>query len=912
MVMSQRLRAWLHALLAAALFAAALAVLHHELREVHYRDLLQAVASLPKVRLLWAMVLCIASYAVLTGYDQLAFLYVKKTIGRWRVAVAAFVGVAIANNAGLALLSGASVRYRFYTRWGIGAGDLSRVVLFCSSAYWLGLLALGGWSLTFHPHPAIERYGVGALGRGAGVALLAVTAAYLAAAAIHLPPLRVRSLELAIPSFRLALAQLGLSMLDWVLATAVLYALLPAGAPSFGVLLGAFLAAQLIGMMSQVPGGVGVFEGVMLVELAQFYRTEQILSALVLYRVIYYLLPLCAGLAILIGDEISVHRHRLARIGAMFGNATLLIAPKVLAVFTFLAGVVLLFSGATPAQPGRLAALARFLPLGVFEASHFLGSVVGVALLVVAQGVARRLDVAYYAAILLLSLGIGFSLLKAGDWEEAVLLSLLLLAFLPSRDDFERRASFFEVGLAPGWTLAALVAVAASIWLGLFAFRHVEYRSELWWRFALDHDAPRFLRASVGATVTLFAVGVARLMQPVAPRLPAPTSAELDGVERAIDAQVETYPYLVFLGDKSVLWNESRDAFLMYGAQGRSWVALGDPVGPPEAAPDLIRAFLERVDDYAGVPVFYQVRGDRLHSYADFGLDRGEAGRGGARSARDVLDRRRRAPWSAHGAPPPRARGRRVPGGAGRGRARDPARAARGVGRLARAQVREREGLLARLLRRGLSAPLSGRHHRGGRPHSSLRQPVARPRSRGAVGRPDAIPAHGAEGRDGRACSVSSCCGASERATSGSRSASLRCRDCRVDRWLRPGHASDVWCSAMARRSTTSRASAPTRTSSTRSGSRATWPTPACCSCRGCSRTSRLWSLAACAASSGDADFNAPLRGRSRRSTPTRRTTCSGGSPNRSSTGPPHCPRPPGCWRAIAPDTAARGCSRCG
>jgi phosphatidylglycerol lysyltransferase len=619
-VMSQRLRAWLHALLAAVLFAAALAILHHELRDVHYRDLLQAVASLPRVRLFWAIVLCIASYAVLTGYDQLAFVYVKKAIGRWRIAVASFVGVAIANNAGLALLSGASVRYRFYTRWGIGAGDLSRVVLFCSTAYWLGLLALGGWSLTFHPHPAIERYGIAALGRGAGIALLAVTVAYLAAAAIHLPPLRIRSLEIAIPSFRLALAQLALSMLDWVLATAVLYALLPSGGPSFGLLLGAFLAAQLIGMVSQVPGGVGIFEGVMLIELAQFYRTEQILSALLLYRVIYYLLPLCAGLAILIGDEVRVHRHRLVRFGAIFGNATLLIAPKVLAVFTFLAGVVLLFSGATPAYPGRLAALARFLPLGVFEASHFLGSVVGVALLVVAQGVARRLDVAYYAAILLLALGIGFSLLKAGDWEEGVLLLLLLLAFLPCRGEFERRASFFEVGLSPGWTLAALVAVGASIWLGFFAFRHLEYRDELWWRFALDHDAPRFLRASVGATVTLFAIGVARLMQPVAPRLPAPTSLELDGVEVAIEAQGETYPYLVFLGDKSVLWNENRSAFLMYGAQGRSWVALGDPVGPPEVAPDLIRSFLERVDDYGGVPVFYQVRGDRLHSYADFGL----------------------------------------------------------------------------------------------------------------------------------------------------------------------------------------------------------------------------------------------------------------------------------------------------
>ena len=484
--------------------------------------------------------------------------------------MASFVGVAIANNAGLALLSGASVRYRFYTRWGIGAGDLSRVILFCSSAYWLGLLALGGWSLTFHPHPAIERYGIGALGRGAGIALLVVTVAYLAAAAIRLPPLRVRRLELAIPSFPLALAQLALSMFDWVLATAVLYALLPAGGPSFGVLLGAFLAAQLVGMVSQVPGGVGVFEGVMLIELAQFYRTEQILSALLLYRVIYYLLPLCAGLAVLIGDEIRVHRHRLARLGAMFGNATLLVAPKVLAVFTFLAGVVLLFSGATPAHPGRLAALALVLPLGVFEASHFLGSVVGVALLVVAQGVARRLDVAYYAAVLLLGLGIGFSLLKAGDWEAAALLTLLLLAFLPTREDFERRSSFFEVGLAPGWTLAAVVAVAASIWLGLFAYRHVEYRGELWWRFAFDHDAPRFLRASVGAAVTLFA---SRRRAPDAAGGPASAGADHHRARRRRvrhRRSTRDLPVPGLPGDKSVLWNATRSAFLMYGARGEA------------------------------------------------------------------------------------------------------------------------------------------------------------------------------------------------------------------------------------------------------------------------------------------------------------------------------------------------------
>ena len=389
--MSQRLRAWLHALLAAALFAAALAILHHELREVHYRDLLQAVAALPRPRLLWAIVLCIASYAVLTGYDQLAFrlrqegdralAHRRGVLRRRRDREQRRPGAALRSVGAVPLLHALGHRRR---------RPLPRrpvlLELPIGSGCWLSAAGASPSTLTRRSNGTGSGRPVAAPGRAAGGdGRLSGGRRDPSAAA------RVRRLEIAIPSFRLALAQLALSMLDWALATAVLYALLPAGGPSFGVLLGAFLAAQLIGMVSQVPGGVGVFEGVMLIELAQFYRTEQILSALLLYRVIYYLLPLCAGLAVLVGDEIRVHRHRLARIGAMFGNATLLVAPKVLAVFTFLAGVVLLFSGATPAHPGRLAALARFLPLGVFEASHFLGSIVGVALLVVAQGVARRL-----------------------------------------------------------------------------------------------------------------------------------------------------------------------------------------------------------------------------------------------------------------------------------------------------------------------------------------------------------------------------------------------------------------------------------------------------------------------------------------------------------------------------------------
>ncbi len=79
-------------------------------------------------------------------------------------------------------------------------------------------------------------------------------------------------------------------------------------------------------------------------------------------------------------------------------------------------------------------------------------------------------------------------------------------------------------------------------------------------------------------------------------------------------------PYLVYLRDKAMLWNGDRSGFVMYGVQGRTWVALGDPVGPPQAAPGLIREFLERADDYAADGVFYEVSKGALHLYADFGL----------------------------------------------------------------------------------------------------------------------------------------------------------------------------------------------------------------------------------------------------------------------------------------------------
>jgi phosphatidylglycerol lysyltransferase len=165
-----------------------------------------------------------------------------------------------------------------------------------------------------------------------------------------------------------------------------------------------------------------------------------------------------------------------------------------------------------------------------------------------------------------------------------------------------------------------LLVVLGSVLLGTFVFRHVQYSDQLWWRFQFRGDAPRFLRATVGVAVILLAVGLRMLLNPAVPPLPLPSNDELTEAERPIHAQRSSSAYLVYLGDKALLWNRDRTAFLMYAVQGRTWVALHDPVGPPEEAPGLIGRFLELVDDTDGVPVFYEIRRDHLHQYADYGL----------------------------------------------------------------------------------------------------------------------------------------------------------------------------------------------------------------------------------------------------------------------------------------------------
>ena len=604
-----------------ALLAGSLWLLHGELAAHHPRDILQSIRMLSPGVMLGSVCLTAASYAFLSVYDGLGLRYVGHRLGVRRTMFAGFLAYAFSQTLGFALLTGGSLRYRLYSAWGLSAAEIAQVIAVAATAFWLGVTATSGVALVASPESVLGTLGFGPpLARTAGVALLMVPAGYLAFGAFRRRTITIRGWELRPVGLRLAAGQLAAGCIDWIVAAAVAYVLFhPVVTISFLPFLGVFVLAQVAGLVSHVPGGVGVFETVIVLLLRGQAPPTAIVASLLAYRLVYYVLPFSAAVAALAAYELKV-RRAVALVARVAGSWLPAMAPRALAAVTFAAGAVLVFSGALPAQSSRLSFLDDLVPLSVIEVSHFVGSVVGVGLLLLAWGLAHRLDAAFHAAVVLLATGIAVSLLKGIDYEEAVVSGLVLAALISARPHFGRRASLLHEPLSAPWVAAIGTVLVAALWLGLFTYRHVPYRGEMWWQVAADADAPRFLRASVGAFVAAGVFGLARLMRPALPLHPGPSEADLDAVEALVAASPRTYAYLALLGDKALLLDESRSAFLMYGVSGRSWISMGDPVGATEAAEDLVWRFREMVDRHGGLAVFYQVSPEMLPVVLDLGL----------------------------------------------------------------------------------------------------------------------------------------------------------------------------------------------------------------------------------------------------------------------------------------------------
>ena len=604
-----------------ALFGLALFWLHHVVAQYRWQDILAHVHAIPTPHLLAAVALAFGGYACLTLYDALGLYFAGAKVPYPRLALISFMGFAIGHNVGLNTLSGGAIRYRAYLPMGLTAKQIGTLIAFCTLTFVLGAAVLLGLSLlsqsalsgaVLHVHPYLVVL--------AGCVLLGAVGAYLWLACSRHESLRYRRLVIPVPSARIAFAQIAVACTDLLCAAGVLYVLLPPQAAiGFTAFAGLYLIAITAGVISNVPGGVGVFESVLLL-MFRSVPPDHLLGALLAYRIIYYFAPFALALALLGGHEVWVHRGPMVRMGRLVRTWLSAVTPQASAVAVFGAGAVLLFSGSTPGIGNRLDWMRRFVPLSILELSHLLGSAVGIGLLVLANGLYRRLDAAWWLTIWLLCAGVLLSLLKGFDYEEAIILTAVIVLLVSARARFRRRASLIEQRFSGPWIVAVLLVLGTAVWLVLFAYRHVPYEKDLWWQFEFEASAPRSLRALVVAAVVAAAYALWRLLRPSKPPISNPGRDDIEQAEVLIANGHDSNANLALLGDKHLMFNEDRTAFIMYQASGSSWVCMGDPVGPAMLCEPLAWDFLECCDGMAVSPVFYQVAPDNLSLYIDLGL----------------------------------------------------------------------------------------------------------------------------------------------------------------------------------------------------------------------------------------------------------------------------------------------------
>ena len=587
--------------------------------EVRYEDVLDALAATSWSSIGLAVFFTALSFVALIGYDLNALDYIGRRLRFVPVAMTAFSAYAVGNTAGFGALSGGAIRFRGYSRLGLTPDDIGRVIAFVTLAFGTGLLAVTAIASLVTAPRISQLLGVDVFWvRAIAVAIIAALSA-LVIIGRDGREIRIGKLKLRLPDTRTSSQQFLITALDIAASASVLYVLLP---PTTGISWPSFLAiyatAVGAGVLSHVPAGLGVFETIIVAALGNAVDIDQVLGSLVLYRVIYHVLPLLVATLFIIALEVQQLAHH--PVASTLRKLEFRLAPLLLAAFALISGAMLVFSSVTPTPDSDLDILSSYLPLPLVESAHFLSSILGIVLFVTARGISQRLDGAWWTATICASLALLFSFVRAIALFEASFLVILIVGLLLSAKLFNRPASLLRQVLTVPWVVATLILVAAALTILFFVYREVDYSHDLWWQFEFSGEAPRGLRAILGMAIFAAVISMFSLLRPAATRTALSSKEDLDKAVSIVMGQDWADANLVRMGDKRLMFSDNGKAFIMYGIQGRSWIALFDPVGPAAETQELVWRFVEEARAQGGRAIFYQISPALLPYCADAGL----------------------------------------------------------------------------------------------------------------------------------------------------------------------------------------------------------------------------------------------------------------------------------------------------
>jgi len=619
----------LPAFLGVLLLCGAVYVVQKEFRHLKIADISKALDAIPR----WALVVSfgwtVLSYGVLTFYDRLGTMYAGNKVSYGRVAFASFCAYALSHNLGFAAVSGAAVRYRLYAHWGLSPLQIGKVVAFCSLTFTLGAGVLGGLILFTEPQavpffgnklPITLLYGIGGL-------LWALVAGYVLISKF-LGKFPMFGHEVELPHWKMALVQVLLATVDVAITAAIMHALLPP-TPGLNYLrfLGVYLASYTAGLAASVPGGLGVFDTAMLLGLSPYLEPPQIIGAIVVFRLYYYIIPLFLAGGLFTGNEILLRGKGLmagaARLTGMHGLARVSEPDFAVTAATgavAICGALLLSIGVIEARPDFSWMDPDFAEVAE-TAGSFMPSLVGAALIVLALKLAQRVSLAWGTTIVLLLLAATYTISQGERiWVSGALLAAAVL-LMPFRSAFYRKATLFS-GPMQATTAVPLVALAVCV-LALAAFEpHLRWmENDSWWQVILSPDVPNSLRASVAFTVVIGLVAIGRLLRPGRVEHLAWTPDT-----RREYASLGAMPPVAADG---LVWGESGRAAIAYRHVGRVLLAIGDPVGAPSDQTSAVWRLRDLAVQEGLDPAVWGAGTRMLNVYADLGLSPMKLGKDG-------------------------------------------------------------------------------------------------------------------------------------------------------------------------------------------------------------------------------------------------------------------------------------------
>jgi uncharacterized membrane protein YbhN (UPF0104 family) len=306
---------WVRRIAAWAFFALIAWLLVNQARAIDWQEVFDAMRALPGVTLLLAGLLAAGSFAIYSTYDLLGRHLTRHSLGAPTVMGVTFISYAFNLNLG-SLVGGVAFRYRLYSRLGLSNGTITRVLGFSMLTNWLGYLLVAGavfcfWPLVLPAGWRIDNTGLRIL----GAVLLLLAAAYLVLCAFasgHV--FRIHRHSFKVPALRMALLQLAMSCLNWSLIGGVIWVLLQ-GQVAYHSVLAVLLVAAVAGVITHVPAGLGVLEAVFIALLSDQVPQGRLLGVLLVYRGLYYLLPLGVATLAYFVTELRAKRWRMRAAG---------------------------------------------------------------------------------------------------------------------------------------------------------------------------------------------------------------------------------------------------------------------------------------------------------------------------------------------------------------------------------------------------------------------------------------------------------------------------------------------------------------------------------------------------------------------------------------------------------------------